>query len=141
LFDEENENELYRIPLSIISRIQRRVMESDDEEYKRWAPTNGKEYCCANCGCNHEARDFIRALLLRVIDRFEIHDGFLSFMVENQYISKDSLQQYTAPTMPSSKGKPQFGLEEKESGTGSTILRILSIERDIKSYSSNSSKG
>jgi hypothetical protein len=45
------------------------------------------------------------------------------------------------PTMLSSKGKPQFGLEEKESGTGSTILRILSIERDIKSYSSNSSKG
>jgi hypothetical protein len=130
-FDEENEKELYRILLSIISRIQRRVMESDDEESKRWAPTSGKEYCCANCGCNHEARDFIRALLLRVMDRFEIHDEFLSFMAENQYISKDSLQQYTAPTMPLSKGKPQFGLKEKESGTGSTILRILSIERDI----------
>jgi hypothetical protein len=45
------------------------VNESDNEKIRRMVPT--KEFSCSQCGLNHEARDFMRAMLLHLIDELE----------------------------------------------------------------------
>ena len=52
----------------------------------------GKEedYRCSQCGLNHEARDFIRAVLLYMIDQFEQSKKFIDFLKENELVTNDA---------------------------------------------------
>ncbi len=53
-------------------------------------PKAGKSMQCQFCGVNHDARDFIRATLLHILDQFEISSMFKDFFNEQQFISKDT---------------------------------------------------
>jgi hypothetical protein len=59
------------------------INESHDETIKNIAPTNGIESCCLLCGLNHQARDFIRAILLHLIDQLEENGSFIKFLHSN----------------------------------------------------------
>ena len=52
----------------------------------------GKEedYRFSQCGLNHEARDFIRAVLLYMIDQFEQSKNFIDFLKENELVTNDA---------------------------------------------------
>jgi hypothetical protein len=43
-------------------------------------PEKTPDFCCSQCGLNHEARDFIRAILLHLIDRFSPTDTGLQII-------------------------------------------------------------
>jgi hypothetical protein len=49
---------------------------------------------CRYCGINHEARDFIRAILLHLIDQFEISQGLIEFLSSQKLITTEAYEQY-----------------------------------------------
>jgi hypothetical protein len=68
------------------------INESHDEAIKNIASTNGIESCCLLCGLNHQARDFIRAILLHLIDQLEENGSFIKFLHSNQYLTQEAYQ-------------------------------------------------
>ena len=57
---------------------------------KRWVPEKTIEFCCSQCGLNHEARDFIRAMLTHAIDKLDRHDRFINFLKDNQFLTSEA---------------------------------------------------
>jgi hypothetical protein len=131
LDEDEDADDLLGSLLHLVERIQNRMRESNDVETKLWAPSSDINHVCQMCGINHEARDFVRASLLRLIDRFETSLHYLEFMKNNQYLSQEFYQEGLKLTRSSKEGsRLDFDQKHKESGTGWTFLRILSIEKD-----------
>jgi hypothetical protein len=103
--------------------------------------------------CNSfEARDFIRAILLRLIDELEINDGFFNFMQEKHFFNDKGYEDYyreayrrsKAEALTIQKQQPLTEASKELSYTVSTPkrdiqehkrkevikLRIISIEKD-----------
>ena len=51
-----------------------------------------EEYCCSLCGLNHQARDFIRAMLLYLIDQLEESSKFVKLLKNNQFLTQEAYQ-------------------------------------------------
>jgi hypothetical protein len=81
--NEENLNSL----LSYVEKTLRRFEESDTDEIRKWAPEKENNYCCKFCGLNHEARDFVRATLIHLIDRLEQSDKYVEFLSRNRFVN------------------------------------------------------
>jgi hypothetical protein len=86
LLEKENQDKINDILLNTIDNIYRVRIESKDKDIQNLAPSKYKgydkdkeDYRCSQCGLNHEARDFIRAILLYIIDQFEQSKNFLDF--------------------------------------------------------------
>lgn len=47
-----------------------------------------KDMICNHCGINHEARDFIRAILLHLIDGLETNDEYIKFLQDNKFLKE-----------------------------------------------------
>ena len=75
--------------MPIIKKIYRFTIENKDNEIKRISPSTEEGYCCSQYGLNHEARDFIRAVLLYLIDQFEQSKNFIDFLKEKELVTKD----------------------------------------------------
>ena len=111
---------------------------------KKIAPDLRKEYCCRNCGLNHEARDFIRAILIHLIDRLEVQREFVEFQNNNPLLRETAFEKII-------KLSEQFEREDKRRVAAKPItksnppkeeqlanellaavhtLRILSIQKD-----------
>lgn len=60
---------------------------------KDWIPERTLEFCCTQCGLNHEVRDFIRAMLIHLIDKLEGYDKFFDFLKENHLITQEAYEQ------------------------------------------------
>ncbi len=50
------------------------------------------DYCCSQCGLNHETRDLIRALSIRVIDEMEKSKAYLEFLKNNEFLTKEGYE-------------------------------------------------
>jgi hypothetical protein len=105
LIGKEEVEELYTPLLKFLEKKLRIVNEYDNEEIRKWAPTKKLEFCCTQCGINHEARDFLRATLLHLIDHFEKNNKFIDFMKSNQFINQEIYENMQANT-----GKPKCSL-------------------------------
>jgi hypothetical protein len=73
-----------------------RITEYDDDETKMWAPEKDLECCCSQCGVNHEARDFMRAMLLHLIDQLEKHSKFIDFLEDNNFLTQQAYDRVKA---------------------------------------------
>jgi hypothetical protein len=77
--------------------IQRLFYRTREPEYlkknegiiKKWIPEKTIEFCCTQCGVNHEARDFIRAILLHLIDKLEKNSKFIDFLKDNYMLTQE----------------------------------------------------
>jgi uncharacterized protein YjbI with pentapeptide repeats len=92
ILDPHDQNEINKIILQKISKIFRFTVESKDNDIKSIAPSTEEDYCCSQCGLNHEARDFIRAVLLYMIDQFEHSKDFIKFLKENKLLTLDAYE-------------------------------------------------
>ena len=102
---KEEEDELCTALLNFLEKILRRISESnDDEKIRRIAPSSSsslssaeskqidENYCCSLCGLNHEARDFIRAILLYLFDQLEENSKFIKLLKNNQFLTQEDYQ-------------------------------------------------
>jgi len=54
------------------------MVEVQDDKIRNMAPPK-QEYCCSLRGVNHQARDFLRAILLHLLDQLEENNKFVKF--------------------------------------------------------------
>jgi len=101
LLEESEQNEIYLILMRLLRRVMTRITSSNDPILKQITPMiesiRGGERIsmqCKYCGVNHEARDFIRAVLLRTLDQFERTPEFVGFFTEQEFISRDSYENH-----------------------------------------------
>lgn len=80
----------FRKILEFVRYIFESVIESDEQ----LAPKEDSNHFCSTCGLNHEARDFIRATLLYLLDRFERSSDYLEFLKERNYIDTKHYDEY-----------------------------------------------
>jgi hypothetical protein len=76
--------------IKILRQAMTKITSSGDPTLKRLVPNPDKSMQCQFCGVNHDARDFIRATLLHILDQFETSSIFKDFFNEQQFISKDT---------------------------------------------------
>jgi hypothetical protein len=86
----QDEERVHNELILYISKILRLTTESNDEAVKTVSPDNSKAMRCSSCGINHEARDFVLAMLLRLIDRLEIKVGFINLLRERGLITEEA---------------------------------------------------
>jgi hypothetical protein len=97
IIEKNDQDEINNVLLNTIKKIYRVTIESKDKDIKNLAPSKYKvrdkekeDYSCSQCGLNHEARDFIRAVLLYMIDQFEQSKNFIDFLKEKELVTNDA---------------------------------------------------
>jgi hypothetical protein len=125
LLEKLNPTPFFDNLLLLTRDIQSHIKNEEDKDFKKWAPFRGKEYLCPNCKINHELRDFLRAMLLRFLDKLETDERYSSFLTENEYDSSRNIERGSVP-----KGTLSLKKIEPKGATESEVLRILSIEKD-----------
>ena len=96
---KEEEDELCTTLSQFLERSLTRMINHPNEEIRRWSPERSlsgqedrKSMCCSQCGINHEARDFVRAILLHLLDHLERHGEFIEFMKSSDFLDLESYQ-------------------------------------------------
>jgi DNA-binding transcriptional ArsR family regulator len=79
---------VYSSLIRILTQVMTKITSANDR-IKKLGPKTDKNMQCQFCGINHDARDFIRATLLRILNEFERSNMFMDFISEKQFISKD----------------------------------------------------
>jgi hypothetical protein len=107
LISKDEEEDLCKILTQFTDRILNRIFDYDDTLNKetktainKWAPERSIEFCCSQCGLNHEARDFIRATFLHLIDRIENNDRFLDLLRNYQFLAPESYEKIKEKRIP-----------------------------------------
>jgi hypothetical protein len=90
LIEKEETDELSLVLLSFLKKIFTRVHDHNDQKIRKWAPERNIQHCCSQCGLNHEARDFIRAVLLHLIDQLEKNSALLNYLKDNDFLTQKS---------------------------------------------------
>jgi len=101
IVEKEEEDELCENLLKFIQRLFYRTNEieyikENERIIKKWLPEKTIEFCCTQCGLNHEARDFIRAILLRLIDKLEKNSKFIDFLKDNHLLTQETYENIQA---------------------------------------------
>lgn len=55
---------------------------------KQLAPQTNRDFICSECGLNHEVRDFIRNVLLHLIDQLEMSHHFIKFLKSKDFLNE-----------------------------------------------------
>ncbi|MDQ6865005.1 MAG: MarR family transcriptional regulator [Thermoproteota archaeon] len=97
LVEKHQQAEIYRLLLNLLNGVMTKITVSNDPMLGFVIPMSERHrdgetmsMLCKFCGINHEARDFIRAILLQLLDRLESTRPFIDFLQENHFILKDS---------------------------------------------------
>lgn len=100
LVEKDLQDNVYALLLNLVRRVFTIIEGSNDKVIKSIAPKrestkNGQtsKMHCRYCGINHEARDFIRAILLHLIDQFEISQGLIEFLNSQKLITPEAYEQ------------------------------------------------
>jgi len=88
--EKEEKDELCLVLLSFLKKMFTRVHDHSDQKVRKWAPERNIQHCCSQCGLNHEARDFIRAVLLHLIDQLEKNSALLNYLKDNDFLTQKS---------------------------------------------------
>jgi hypothetical protein len=88
---KEEKNDLFITLLDYAKKVLSRAY-NNEEIKEKWAPSNEGNYCCTQCGLNHEARDFFRAIFLNLIDEFEQSKHFMDFLKGQNMVTQHSYE-------------------------------------------------
>jgi len=91
LVDKKDQDNIFYTLNKFLDRIFRII--EDKQKSNSMAPKiKGSNLICSSCGVNHEVRDFIRALLLHIIDQLEVNDRFIELLRDNECLSPERYQ-------------------------------------------------
>ncbi len=77
--DGLDQNHIFALIVRFLEKAFINIDNSSSEKVRSMAPVR-TEFTCSECGFNHEVRDFIRAMLLRSLDRLEIREYYIKFL-------------------------------------------------------------
>jgi len=145
LYKEELTN-AFTILRRYIGKILELTEHERDEAVKKIAPDTSEKRLCPNCGFNHEARDFIRSVLLNLIDRLETNAEFIKFLKGKNLMTDEAFNKMmelsrSLTIEEKSKeitklatthgGSAQLKKPSTEVAPSIITLRILCIQKDI----------
>ena len=107
LVDKKELDEVYSILMKILRQAMTQITSFGDPKLKQLRPNTDKSMQCQFCGGNHDARDFIRATLLHILDQFETSNTFMDYLSEKQFISKDIYEENHLLNQEKSKKEKQ----------------------------------
>ncbi len=113
LVDKDQLDDLYPSLMKIVRQVWTKITSSEDPVLKQLLPrtesVDGDRISmqCEYCRINHDARDFIRAILLHILDQFETSSAFMNFFDEQHFISKDRFETQRLPNQENSKSEEQ----------------------------------
>jgi predicted ArsR family transcriptional regulator len=110
LAQKEELEELTMVLVRFIKKMVTKTFESEDDTIGQIRPRKKIEFCCSQCGLNHEARDFIRSLSLCLIDEVEKSEPYLYFLKENNFITEEAFKHALAK-IPKLTKPPTVSLE------------------------------
>jgi hypothetical protein len=104
-------------------------MLSESERIRMMAGLNNVR--CANCGIDHESRNFIRAIVLHLLDDFELSNDFIDFLKTKSIINERGYELYQEAHTKSNLYKVHKTREqiEPQNKTDVERLRIIFIKR------------
>jgi hypothetical protein len=90
---EEIHSLLVKLLVSIFSKMDslsfdRKIKDLRPRLESRKRGGERKDMICSHCGINHEARDFIRAILLHLIDGLETNDEYIKFLLGKKFLKE-----------------------------------------------------
>lgn len=124
--EKSDEDEISPVLMAFIEKIYRRTIESNDSITKSFAPVKNVQQCCYQCGVNHEARDFLRAISVYLIDRLQNSKVYVEFLKSNDLLTEDAYQH--ALTLVERNTKR----EATRDNLKSTLKRLDKLEKDLK---------
>jgi hypothetical protein len=125
-----------------------KITSSGDPILEQLRPNAEKSMLCQFCGVNHDARDFIRATLLHILDQFETSSAFMDFINERQFISKDmnltpiqekskideQAREWRDNLAPAAKGIAESILEKSSSSIEQLMSRVSKLTKQAGKY-------
>ena len=96
IVQKEEEHELCTSLLNFLQKMVTRVSEYENNKVTKIAPEKKAEFCCSQCGINHEVRDFMRAMLLHLTDHLEKSNEYIEFMKDNDFLNQELYEQFKA---------------------------------------------
>ena len=91
-----------------------------------WRGEFAKIYC-ENCGTNHEARDFLHAILLRVLDQFENSDRYIKFLKDQKVVNALGYDHYVNAEMKSKKLIRSYRDDNNEKASHQNLSKVRVI--------------
>lgn len=85
LVEKNQLDDVYSALIKILGPMMTKITSSGDPILKQLVPKADKSMQCQFCGVNHDARDFIRATLLHILDQFETSSMFMDLMRNNSF--------------------------------------------------------
>jgi len=127
LLEKVNLDSFFDNLLSVAGDIQSLMKDEGDKDFKKWAPLWDKENVCPNCKINHEVRDFLRAMLLRLLDKFETDERYDGILTRTKFICGRKIGTRGLGGLNETLIKKSA---PKDVQKKSLIVRILSIKKD-----------
>lgn len=118
--------------LQILKAVSKLMLESQRPESKKIVPVSYSKFTnmyCENCGTNHEARDFLHTILLKVLDQFENSVKYIEFMKEQKVVNAAGYDLYGTAEKNSKGLIRSFRDKNKELASGRNLskVRIIAI--------------
>jgi len=130
LIDKTTLDQISRLILQLLERILSLPFST---EMGKIAPsTTEPGVHCINCGINHEARDFLRAVLLKLLDHTEINSDYVKFLREKKILSDTGYARYSEAVSFNSQltkthSRKHLRTAENKEGFG-IVFRIVAID-------------
>jgi hypothetical protein len=105
IVQEEEEEVICTDLVRFLEKVLNRIAQVDRDQARKWAPEKKLEFCCSHCGLNHEARDFMRAMLLRLLDQLEKHENFIDLLKDNQFLTQQAYETLKAKVVTKNSPK------------------------------------
>ncbi|MPZ08169.1 MAG: hypothetical protein GEU26_17430 [Nitrososphaeraceae archaeon] len=91
---------------------------------------------CMNCGVDHETRNFLRAISLKILDHIEISPDYIRFLRDNNILNNlgyeiyEEASKYNTQLLKSSSSKETAAKEKKV--LSSIVLRIVAVGEGMR---------
>jgi hypothetical protein len=128
LVEKSDEEEISPVLMGFVEKIFRRTIDSNDPLMKSNAPVKNIQHCCYQCGVNHEARDFLRAISVYLIDRLQNSKVYVEFLKSNELLTDDAFQHALSMIERNNKREASRGDRRK---LKRTLDRMDKLEKDI----------
>jgi hypothetical protein len=103
----------------------------NSNEIKKIGPFSGRSSMhCMNCGIDHETRNFLRAILLKILDFIEISPEYIEFLRDNDILNNSGYEIYNEackliPQRQRVSLKKELAVEQEK--VLSSVSRIIAL--------------
>ncbi len=135
--DQDN---IFFLLVRFLENVFKQVSYNKENIVRQMAPRTNVDFICPECGLNHEVRDFIRTILLHLIDQFEMSTYFIKFLKSKDFLNdvaygelqKIATSNDQIASWRTIKKLVTFRILSVKKGIGILFGRLLGIDKNRK---------